>query len=369
MSINAVGNVVATAPTVPNFYADESDSLIKLLLEPDCIPSSCYPLVIRGKSCVGKTLLGLTALHRLISNDFDQDKICTFTGDDYCRRHSSAMQDQVLDEFKQMFDDADLLMIDDVQHACRFPHAQKELARVIDQRNEDAKPTILVLQDDSVEFEKLDPFLKSRIDAGLNIHIKLPGFAARRHLIDSIAVQLGLQLPDKQIENLARLARVNVVHLKTILTFIGPALSDETCNLSSVADISRLFGLGKDVIDLLADKVIDQVSQQYELTKTALCGRKRSSTVVAARGMAIVLLRNHFEISWSRIGQLLGGRDHSTVINGFRKTSKLIESDPANAENYKAFSRNILLSQLDYTENIPQQAKRVQESVIPIVPR
>ena len=356
--------MVATAPAVSNFYADQSDSLAQLLLEPECLPATCFPLVIRGKSSVAKTLVALATLQRLVENLNSQAEIntnnqptqvCTFTADDFCRRHSLAMQDQSLDEFKCLFRSADVLMIDDVHQACRFPHAQKELGRIIDDRNENEQPTLLVLRDDAEEFARLDPFLASRIHGGLNIKIRRPGFAARSRLVESIAVQLKLGLNVAQIESLARLARVNVVQLKTILTFIGPALSKQKEPLGSVADISRLFGLPANVIDLLAAKVLEKVASDFEISLSAMCGRKRSSSIVAARGMVIVLLRNHFDISWNRIGQLLGGRDHSTVINAFKKTTKLIASDQTASHKYKRFSRKILLAQLEYSENHPYQ--------------
>lgn len=386
VSTKSNGNVVGCAPTVPFFYADRENPLIQILLTPELIPLASYPLVIRGKSCVGKTLLGLTTLRKLTDGKLTDGKLTdavdsvqrdvttsdsavqglpgqheceqdlggehesySITGDDFCRRYANAIQDRVVEEFKERFLKVGFLLIDDVQHFSRFKKAQYELACLIDQRHELKKPTLLTLKDDCAAFHQLDPYLASRLNGGLNISVQMPGPDARRYLIRSIAIQMGVSLNDHVIDRLATLAPVNVVQLKTILTRIAPSLKDEHNSPESVAQLSKLFGLEDEVIESLSQRLIKQIAREYELSVSELCGRKRNSSIVAARGMAIVLLRNHFEISWNRIGGLLGGRDHSTVINGYQKTSALLQSDGAASKRYESLSCNLLLAQLEHS--------------------
>ncbi len=134
-------------------------------------------------------------------------------------------------------------------------------------------------------------------------------------------------MPDDILETIARRVQNNIRELEGALTRVlaysdlrGEPLSSELVAIA-LADM-----LKKDEA-LTPERIISEIAQQYGLTRERLLSKERSREVALPRQIAMYLMREETSTSLPKIGKILGGRDHTTVMYGHNKISEQLETD------------------------------------------
>jgi len=169
--------------------------------------------------------------------------------------------------------------------------------------------------------------LRSRLAGGLAVPLALPGPAARRTILEQLADARGLSFPKSVLQSLAGGPNVPVSALYGAIAQLKLAARDGRLGQD---DLRRLAAEHPQPVAPPSLREIARAAAKYFGLKLAdLKSPSRRQAVVAARGVAIYLARLQTQCTLDEIGKYFGGRDHTTILHGHRRTEKLMKRDPA----------------------------------------
>jgi chromosomal replication initiator protein len=288
-------------------------------------PARAYnPLFLYGGVGLGKTHLlhaignacharGLNVLY-VSSEEFTNDLINAI------RTHTTA-------SFREKYRSADVLLIDDIQFIAGKESTQEEFFHTFNTLHGQDKQIIVSSDRPPRAMVTLEDRLRSRFEWGLTADVQAPDLETRTAILRYKAEKLGRQVPDDVLDLVARRVQSNIRELEGALNRIV-AFSE----LSGVPLTVKLAETA--LIDLLPQsrniqpaKLIELVASAWNTSVDALLGRDRSQKIAEPRQVAMYLLRQETDASLPQIGEVLGGRDHTTVMYAIEKISDVIERD------------------------------------------
>ena len=283
-------------------------------------PARAYnPLFLYGGVGLGKTHLlhaignaclqrGLNILY-VSSEEFTNDMIASI------RTHTNQA-------FREKYRSADVLLVDDIQFIAGKESTQEEFFHTFNTLHGQDKQIILSSDRPPKSLVTLDERLRSRFEWGLIVDIQPPDLETRLAILRSKAERAGRQISDDILESIARRVQSNIRELEgalnRIIAFADLSGSSLTPNLVEVA----LADLLPQKRNIHPTKVLELVASQQGVSVQDLIGQNRSAKVALPRQMAMYILREFNEISLPQIGELLGGRDHTTVMHGIKKVGE-----------------------------------------------
>jgi len=280
-------------------------------------PARAYnPLFVYGGVGLGKTHLlhaignaclqrGLNILY-VSSEEFTNDMITSI------RTHTNQA-------FREKYRSADVLLVDDIQFIAGKESTQEEFFHTFNTLHGQDKQVILSSDRPPKSLVTLDERLRSRFEWGLIVDIQPPDLETRLAILRSKAERAGRQISDEILESIARRVQSNIRELEgalnRILAFADLSGASLTPNLVEVA----LADLLPQKRNISPNKLLEFVASDRGVSINELVGQNRSSKIAEPRQLAMYILRVFLEISQPQIGELLGGRDHTTVIHGINK--------------------------------------------------
>jgi chromosomal replication initiator protein len=288
-------------------------------------PARAYnPLFLYGGVGLGKTHLlhaignachasGLNVLY-VSSEEFTNDMI-------------NAIRTHTTQAFREKYRSADVLLIDDIQFIAGKESTQEEFFHTFNTLHGQDKQIIVSSDRPPKSLVTLEERLRSRFEWGLTADIQAPDLETRLAILRSKAERTGRQISDEILQSIAERVQSNIRELEgalnRIIAFADLSGASLTPNLveMALADISPSRG------DIKPESVLEAVSKVLHVTTQTLLGRDRTKDVARSRQIAMYLLREEAKISFPQIGDVLGGRDHSTVMSAYEKIKEQIPSD------------------------------------------
>jgi chromosomal replication initiator protein len=287
-------------------------------------PARAYnPLFLYGGVGLGKTHLlhaignscharGLNVLY-VSSEEFTNDMI-------------NAIRSHTNQAFREKYRSADVLLVDDIQFIAGKESTQEEFFHTFNTLHGQDKQIIVSSDRPPKSLVTLDERLRSRFEWGLTADIQPPDLETRLAILRSKAERMARQVPDEILEGIARRVQSNIRELEgalnRILAFADLSGAHLTSQLVEVA-LADLLPQHTDVEPL---KIIELVAKEWQTTVEALLGRDRSHKIAQPRQVAMYLLRKETDASLPQIGEVLGGRDHTTVMYAIEKIAGEIET-------------------------------------------
>jgi len=287
-------------------------------------PARAYnPVFLYGGVGLGKTHLlhavgnachqrGLTVLY-VSSEEFTNDMI-------------NAIRTHTNQAFREKYRSADVLLVDDIQFIAGKESTQEEFFHTFNTLHGQDKQIIVTSDRPPKSLVTLDERLRSRFEWGLTADIQPPDLETRLAILRSKAERTGRQIPDEILETIARRVQSNIRELEgalnRIIAFADLSGSHLTSNLVELA----LADLLPQRSDVPPAKIIELVAKEWQTSVEALLGRDRSRKIAQPRQVAMYLLRKETDASLPQIGEILGGRDHTTVMYAIQKVSNEIET-------------------------------------------
>jgi chromosomal replication initiator protein len=287
-------------------------------------PARAYnPLFLYGGVGLGKTHLlhaignacharGLNVLY-VSSEEFTNDMITAI------RTHTNQA-------FREKYRSADVLLVDDIQFIAGKESTQEEFFHTFNTLHGQDKQIIVSSDRPPKSLNTLDERLRSRFEWGLTADIQPPDLETRLAILRSKAERTGRQIPGDILETIARRVQSNIRELEgalnRILAFSDLSGAHLTPQLVEVA----LADLLPQRSDVQPQKIIELVAREWQTTVEALLGRDRSQKIAQPRQVAMYLLRKETDASLPQIGEVLGGRDHTTVMYAIHKIASDIET-------------------------------------------
>jgi len=288
-------------------------------------PARAYnPLFLYGGVGLGKTHL----LHA-IGNTVQQAKLQVLyvSSEEFTNDLINAIRMKATSSFREKYRQVDVLLIDDIQFIAGKESTQEEFFHTFNTLHGQDKQIVMTSDRPPKAMVTLEERLRSRFEWGLTADIQAPDFETRLAILRSKAEKAGRNVPVDILELIARQIQSNIRELEGALNRVM-AYSD----LSGVPLSINLATMAlRDFLpqhsDLSPKDILSVVSRFFNVPMDRILGRDRTQEVAFPRQVAMYLLREQGGISLPKIGEALGGRDHTTVMYACDKVADMIERD------------------------------------------
>jgi len=282
------------------------------------------PLFIYGPVGVGKTHLMHAIANEVYQREPDK-KIIYITSEEFTNEVVDAIRTNSTAQMKKRFRSAILLLIDDIQFIEGKEKVQEELFHTFNILIDNQAQICLSSDRPPSEIKKLEKRLSSRFAGGLTVDIETPTVELKTAILQMKAEKFGYVLPmdvatllAERVEDTRSLEGL-LLRVVTKATALGSGITLELAQ--QALGIMREERRG----NLHADDIIKHVCEYYGFKPTQLKGPKRDASLVKARQITMYLLKEQLGLTLSEIGNLLGGRDHTTIMHGVGKIEGLVE--------------------------------------------
>ncbi|MBP3309095.1 MAG: chromosomal replication initiator protein DnaA [Clostridia bacterium] len=322
--------------TFSNFIEGASNKFAKKACEAvaDTFPADDYnPLFIYGNSGLGKTHL-LCAIINHMKEKFPKLNIVYKTCEEFLNEMVSHLGTNSMDEFKERYRSADVLLIDDVQFLGGKVQTQEEFFHTFNFLYEANKRIILSSDRPPHEIKPLEDRIRSRFEGGLLADIQPPSAELRFAIIKRKSENLGFTIPTHLIEYISERLHENIRQIEGVVKkmhmFIK--LQGSSVEKDLIDRCITAVDPGNIPVDILIDRIIKQVSEFYGVSVDTLKSNKRTANVAHARHIAVYIIKKLTEKSYQDIGDIFN-RDHTTIMSSCTKieteirTKKNIDRD------------------------------------------
>ncbi len=289
-------------------------------------PGKAYnPLFLYGGVGVGKTHLAQAIAHAILSRN-PRTQVIYCMGEEFTNEIVDAIRQKTTKEFKDKYRSARVLLIDDIQFIAGKTTVQEEFFHTFNAVWRAGGQIVLTSDRRPDEINKLEDRLRSRFEGGLTIDIQQPNFELRTAILLIKAQQRRVKLP----MDVAQLIAGNITSTRRLEGFLVRLLTEtETKNEPLTPELaSALLGQTNQVTTprrlVKPREMLKAVARHFNLKPSQLTGPQRSRPIVVPRQILMYLLRTELKLPLMDIGQLLGGRDHTTIMHGVDKITNLL---------------------------------------------
>lgn len=293
-------------------------------------PGTRYnPLFIFGGVGLGKTHL-LHAVGHAVLDRNPRARVRYVTSEVFVNDLISAIRTDKMQSFRTRYrDQCDVLLIDDIQFIAGKDRTQEEFFHLFNTLHGSGKQIVLTCDQLPQSIPDMEDRLKSRLQWGLIADIKPPGFETRVAILKQKSEHDGVDLPDDVAMLVARHVTRNVRELEGALKHLlaTARLMSRPLDVALVHDALGNI-LGERLAKIAPEAIVKAVSVELKVAITDLKGPRRHRSITVPRQIAMYLVRELTDESLPQIGQLFGGRDHSTVINSLKRVEALRDANP-----------------------------------------
>jgi chromosomal replication initiator protein len=298
------------------------------------------PLFLYGGVGLGKTHL-LQATGNTILKHNPRSTVVYTTTEDFTNHVIEAIQHQKMEQFRRRYRMVDVLIIDDVQFLANKERTQEEFFHTFNALYEEHKQVILSADRPPQELQ-LEDRLTSRFERGMIADVSAPEYETRLAILSEKAKEYELFLDPQLLQFIAEHATKNVRELEGILmqAVAQYELEQRMPTIKSIAEIMRK--LNKDPHEVeesvgftLTPKrvatfqdLLEAVSRYYSVSVQEMLGNSRVREILVPRQIVMHLAKKYLRMTYVRIGEIFGGKDHTTVMNAVEKIEEKLQNDP-----------------------------------------
>ena len=328
--------------TFENFVEGKSNQMARaasMQVASDPCGTDNNPLFIYGGVGLGKTHLMHAIGNRMLEENLNANVVYLHS-EQFVSEMVTALQHNRINEFKKRYRSVDALLIDDIQFFAGKERSQEEFFHTFNRLLERERLVVLTSDRYPKEIHGLENRLKTRFGGGLPIAIEPPELETRAAILMNKAAAMGTGVHDEVAYFIAQRMQSNVRELEGALRrviahakFTGRAV---TIDLAKDA-LRDLLALQERLVTI--ENIQRTVAQYFKIRVIDLTSRKRTRSIARPRHIAMALAKELTNHSLPEIGDVFGGRDHTTVLYACRKIKELRAHDMTTADDYTALLR------------------------------
>ena len=294
------------------------------------------PLFIYSHSGLGKTHLLHAIGNEIKSSRMPDAKILYITANDFVEDYIKFVRGEADSQsLKDYFKSVDVLLLDDVQLLAGKVKTEEMFFYIYQDLINKGKRIIITSDRQPNELKGLEDRLITRFTQGLTVKINEPDIDTCVEILKSKILESGLSLEKFDANVIYFLAEKFSRDVRELegalnkLVFVCLNLMDEEKITMDVAikAVSSITG-GKNVATQLSEqKIINEVADYYNLTPSQITGKVRTGQISLARHISMYLIRKHLDVPLKKIGEMFGGKDHTTVMSGISKVDKELKTN------------------------------------------
>ncbi len=309
-------------------------------------PGQSYnPLFIYGGPGLGKTHILMAIANYLKKNKPSLNVVYST-----CEKFTNQLIESISKgkgsgaNFRRRYRNVDVLLIDDVQFLSKKQATQEEFFHTFNELVMQNKQIILTSDRPPKEIEVLEERLRNRFEGGLLADVQPPALETRIAILRRKSEEQKYPLDIKVLTHIAEMdsgdIRTSIGKLTKVIFFsklyekpITPALVDEALKESA----------GEKKEEMQADDIVNCVCEFYKISKNEIIGKKKNKEFVEPRQVCVYLLTDMMSsLPLEKVGQIMGGRDHSTIIYSRDKIAELIKTDSKTAVKINDIKKMLL---------------------------
>lgn len=297
------------------------------------------PLYLFGDVGLGKTHLMMSIGHYVLDNNINANVVYTtaqqFVEDFYNSKSKNQKSTDAATQFNEYYRNADLLLVDDIQFLSGKTASQEEFFKLFEDLFENNKQIVITSDRPANELDLMSR-LKSRFSWGLPVDIKKPNLELRKAILKK-KLQFLIENPEnvdeEAISFIAETFTESIRELEGALRkFIYTCVAfNQEFSLenakSSLAALNREKASDSTGNTVEIERIKNVVADYFNITSKDLVSSSRKQNLVYARDVLVYILRNNYSFPLKKIGDFLGGKDHSTIAHSFDKIETGIEKD------------------------------------------
>lgn len=277
------------------------------------------PLFIYGGVGVGKTHLMHAIGHELIKKGVG--KVVCVTSEQFTNDLVQSFRSKMTDAFKKKYRQVGALLIDDVQFFGGKEQTQEEFFHTFNELTSRQSQIVMTSDRKPQEIQGLEDRLRSRFLGGMMVDIGLPDFEMRLAILKQRAEETNANVEEGAYELIANTYQTNSRELEgTFMRLI--TLSEINGGVLTKEIVQETMGLPASTtreIKIRPVKLISTVAKYFDYKNKELLGSSRKADLVFARHITMYLLREMLGIQHAKVGEIMGGRDHTTVMHAVEK--------------------------------------------------
>lgn len=309
--------------TFENFVVGASNNLSFLAAKTTASAggSGYNPLFIYGPTGVGKTHLLHAVGNEFLQNTLD-GKALYVSAEKFTNDYLESLVNKTQIAFRTKYRGLDLLLIDDIQFLAGKESTQDEFFHTFNELVLSQKQVVIVADRHPKDLGRIKERLVSRFVGGLAVDVGLPDLEMRMGILKLKCQEKGAQIDEATIRYIAESCEGGARELEGSL-ISALSLVKLTGGKASFDDIKKAAASNRQSQKPDTGKVLSGVCMHFGLKKADICGKSRKAKINLARQAAMYFLRKEAGLSLVQIGDLLGGRDHSTVIHAVEKVERM----------------------------------------------
>lgn len=292
-------------------------------------PGKTYnPLFLYGGVGLGKTHL-IQAIGNEVLRANPKKKVMYVSSEKFTTEFIQSVQSGKANEFKNLYRNCDLLLVDDIQFLAGKEGTQEEFFHTFNTLYQNTKQIVISSDRPPKAISGLEDRLVSRFEWGLIADIQPPDYETRIAILRSKAEERGYKIEPAVFEIIAREVQKNIRELEGALNRIAAHcdLNGTVITPENAAEIIGVTFTHPKAKTLAPQKIIKTVASFYGLRVEDLTGSKRDAQIVKPRQIAMYLLREEIGFSYPKTALALGGRDHTTCMHGVTKITKELKDN------------------------------------------
>jgi chromosomal replication initiator protein len=289
-------------------------------------PARSYnPLVIYGESGLGKTHL-LHAIGHYTQMLYAGTRVRYVSSEEFTNEFINSIRDDAALEFQRRYRDVDVLLVDDIQFLSGKVQTQEEFFHTFNTLHNATKQIVITSDIAPTKLKDFEDRMRTRFGWGLTTDVQPPDLETRIAILRRKTDQEGISVPADVLEYIASKISRNIRELEGALIRVTAfaSLSKRPVDLGLAEEVLRNVIPTDSTPEITAPAIMLETAKFYSVTIDDLTGQSRSRTLVTARQVAMYLCRELTDLSLPKIGELFGGRDHTTVMHADRKIRQLM---------------------------------------------
>ncbi|PID82570.1 MAG: chromosomal replication initiator protein DnaA [Clostridiales bacterium] len=290
---------------------------------------SFNPLFLYGGVGLGKTHL-MQAIGHFIKKNNPSYKILYTTSEKFTNDFINSIKSNKLEKFRDFYrNNVDILLIDDIHFLIDKERTQEEFFHTFNDLYQENKQIVITSDKPPNELNTLESRLSSRFNSGLTVDIKPPDYETRIAILKKKAENENNEVSNDVFEFIAKNIKSNIRELEGALTrifaysnLVGSEINIDTCKEAL-----------KEIIESNKERKIDYnyirevVCSHFSITELEIDSPIRTKQFAYPRQIAMYLIRKYTNLSFPKIGEIFGNRDHSTVVHACDKMEKEIKKE------------------------------------------
>ena len=286
------------------------------------------PLFLYGPSGVGKTHL-TNAIGTRIKELYPEKRVLYISAHLFQVQYTDSIRTNHFNDFINFYQTIDVLIIDDIQEFAGVTKTQNTFFHIFNHLHQNGKQLILTSDRAPVMLQGMEERLLTRFKWGLVAELEKPDKELRKNILRNKIHRDGLNIPENAIYYIAEIVDESVRELEGIVN----SLLAQSILFKRDIDMDLAERIIRKAVRIIENKpitieeIITKVCEHYRMDESVLHTKSRKREIVQVRQVAMYLAKKHTDTSTSKIGYLIGKRDHATVIHACKIMKDLVEVD------------------------------------------